>query len=241
MPANYFQLYGVEPFDPLGTPLATDYGGGAKVTNDNFLITLWNITEMAEGLPVAGGRIKPVWETVSGAVDAITFGPGQKKNTFASRLSTRFRLQGLEPVTGSSILAVLQTPRQDFTPLANPLAALDPASPGGFTLNLNINPMISDCLDVELHQPYGIALPAVSGAPISDVPVDLVDSIGMKTNGADGVFPTFYAFSSAAAAVAVVNEVKLGAAFYLGVVIGPAVGYAALDVIIRWPHSGGRG
>ena len=233
MPANTLPFYGVEPYNARGVAPATDYGGGADVTQENLLITLWLLN--TPGVIADGGElIKPFSVTPAAAPQIAVIGEGATKQAFNSRLSTRVGLNTLVPEGPTSgLLAILQTPnavREAF--LRN-----GPAEPTGLQIQSSL--AIGRVWDFELTDQNMNPIPG--GVCVFS---NLSDPVPFaSTNGADGAFPTFYDDISAglAAFSVTLNALRGGAPSFTAALITIPDVTPTPVVTLRWPHSLGRG
>lgn len=228
MAINSFPIYGVEPYNPLGVAPATDYGGGANVTQENLLITLWT-NPGAEDLDIPGELIKPAAYSAAGQADP-TFQPAFSQQAFRSRLSTRFAYVGGDQEGDTEMLAILNPPqelREAF--LLNKPANL-PAL--GLTKGLTLwCHWVWEAFLRDLDGEFEGGEIAFSGFSPTSQPIAFA-----KTNGADGVWPEFYPLASLDDFAATIEAFRGGAPFYIAAVIEAEDDASIID--IRWPFSG---
>ena len=222
---QYQTIYGIEPYAAKGVSPATAFGGGADVTNDNLIITMWNLPGFnGSGFPTTGQLLKPFrfspdgLAAIAGAGSAgVGLGNGFNQ-VFNSRYSSRFYLQDVnigqevpQYMLTEFLLAVLQPPQDvvnDFLTYAKNIA------PGG----------IFGTIDFLRSFFYGITW-NFRAMDLSMVPVQEGVAFGglfnlggafsfMKTNGADGVFPEFYP-TTPVGFLQLMQDITSGKPFYI--------------------------
>ena len=117
---TYTPLFGVDPYDALGVPESAQTGGGAKVSNDNLMISLWQIDSFTEGgVPIAGDLMKPSTEfgdfTAPPSSQFINLpNPGTLQQLPGSRLSSSFSFfpDKSKKVGAFPLLAILNPPSE---------------------------------------------------------------------------------------------------------------------------------
>lgn len=247
---NYEPLYGVEPYKNLGDDPLTDFGGGATFTNENLLISLWNVTGVdgATDVPNAGELLKPTYVTLeadpaaSEAAGLFNFYKAYRQ-TFSSRTSARIDVVLGEDVSPLTPLAVLNPPGELKTRYITAIkAVLDASTTSGLSLTFS-----QGCFDALVWGVlfWGAAGLTTTGGAVFGNP--MISSLPfLKTNGANGVFPEFYQSYTTAAAtgqqaqfVADMAEIVKGN-FYIPCLLAP-VDPQIWTVNINWPHSSARG
>lgn len=190
---QYQPVLGVEPYKANGVPLANAFGGGADVTNDNLLISLWAVTALTDGTPTAGQLVKPFRNTSWGAAQlaaadtaVATDSAKGYGSVFSSRYASRFFLiQGDEgSVLPDFLFAVLQPP-QDFKNLIQnsfKSVVLDPDKTLGVNVTIQGPILLNFCWKFEAENADQTPRPETctfSGGAVQYY----------KTDGSDGVFP----------------------------------------------------
>ena len=220
MAYQYLPLYGVEPFNPLGVPSAL-FGGGADVTTQNLLITLWTVTTAVNNVPTAGQLMRPYTFTPDGIAalalaeqQAFTNAAAAYKPAFPSRYSARISISAQEQELTPTLFAILQPPQDVKNYVSNAIrsVSLDPSKVLG--VNIKVANSLLTFLGLNFYATDQQHVPAnesclFSGA-FSPMPV-------YKTNGADGVFPVAYAGTTPADFLALFNAFITGD-YYIGAV-----------------------
>jgi hypothetical protein len=246
MSIAYQPLYGIEPYNARGVPLAADYGGGADFTQENLLVTLFEVTgDPEDPSTFTYKRIKPGAATASGPIAELVFGSGYGKQ-LRSRNACRFLIQHDDEQPVERLFLALLNPPRELAQLAldpNHLAsALNPTdvsfnstSPVFFsTLDWDLRFLQTDSFSVWESVPPGIINGAFIGNPI---PIGLP----FKTTGADGTDPVPYGpYTSVNDFVNVTNEIKNGAPWFIPLIFGyaPPSASGLFAVHLAWPHSG---
>lgn len=249
---NYAPIYGVEPYKNLGDDPLTDFGGGATITAENLMISLWNIThtDSTTHLPDAGDLIKPTYVTLEAdhaAEDAAgLFNYFKAYKPFVpSRTSARFNIVLAEDEGGLVPLVVLNPPSEFKTRYISAIkAVLDGSTSTGLSLTFSQSCLDALVWNVDFVGSAGgtIEGQAVFGSPaISALPF-------LKTSGVDGVFPEFYTSYADAVTnnkqaqfVADMAEIVKGN-FYIPCLISPDdADIQVWTARINWPHSAARG
>jgi hypothetical protein len=245
--------YGIEPFKALGSTPAEDFGGGAEVTNDNLLISLWTIDSASPGgIPLTGRHLKPAPQTPTGLSEIQAQEAAQgienltrtyEETVFDSRYSARFVLQdtgqpggeGEEPTLPPNMLAILRPP-QDMIDAAMRVfgdVRLDSSTPNGLYAVWKNSAQDLFCWDV--------AFTEVGNAHLNTYPYyvgNIIYAPGFaKTNGANGVFPEFFATDpyTPQGLFDLCNAMKQGR-FYVPLLF-PSPGLDQVyRVTVSWPH-----
>ena len=245
---SYIPAYGIEPYAALGTPESAQTGGGAKVTQDNLIVSLWGSITFFDGVPSAGKLMKPVsafGDFFATLVPGFVGFPNNGwKTEFASRYAARLvlELQGKDDID-YPIMGVMNPPASLKQRLAGALEVAASGAPQGYTVT--IKKPITDTLSWNINaQSIDFEGSYAGGAQAFDAEVAglFADLPFCATDGSDGVFPTFYA--------GLVNNPTLGQVktlvaalnsgnFFIPFQIGADVG--SLAVTINWPQSIGRG
>jgi len=251
---QYQTVYGIEPYDALNVSEAVPFGGGADVTNDNLIITMWNLPGFdGSGFPVSGQLLKPFRFSPDGlaaiagaASDGVGIGNGFNQ-VFNSRYSSRFYLQDKnigsqeapEYLLTEFMLAVLQPPQDvvnDFLTYAKNIA------PGGgfgtidflrsffYGISWNFRAMDLSMAVMQEGASFG-GLFNLGGA-----------FSFLKTNGADGVFPEFYPLT-AAGFIQMMLDVTNGKPFYIPFIFSRSETFETENAEmfeVSWPGSNAR-
>jgi hypothetical protein len=243
---HYLPIYGVEPWQNNANVLpAAAYGGGAKRTNENFLVSLWTVDSIATPLtPTSGRLLKPMPNTVDAiALDATIPGLGTVglQTAFDSRTSARFSLQLLdEEAFNFPVLAILNPPQDMKTQYQNAVrASLDPAAPGGIDIKVLRSVLAFNALEA-YFQNTDFSSPALGNVTPASILGGILGTMPLAaTDGADGVFPTFYNYDNAPNAVASIAAISKGL-FFLSALIAPTEGEGFV-LTLNWPHTAARG
>jgi hypothetical protein len=265
---NYQPVYGVDPWEQNG-PLYSDlagttksangtFGGGAEVTAQNLLISLWWIegTKDLDGLTVPDEGSLLIPKVEFGNVD-LPAPPGDKVNVvagreqeFLSRDAARFLLNLWDLPTAPTtwtLLAVLNPPPGYRERLAG---ATDYT--GGIKGETK-KPLLDSLLwNVTAQQGAGMVTGiglAVDQPSFAVGQADIYVAGGtnqrmnlplLKTNGADGVYPEF--FGGTTASILAEQAARNNGDFYVPVVI-ESIPDSGDDVVftISYPHSAARG
>jgi hypothetical protein len=235
---TYVPIYGVEPYDAMNVPVAQEFGGGADITNDNLLITLWGVDLVDLAIPLTGELLKPYPNTQAGANDAAAAAAGGLNNYlegfsqfYNSRYSSRFIFSRNEEFQHDQLLGVMQPPQD----LKNQLAL-------AVKTNNNSVSFQASVLSLPAWHYYVTNLfnGAISGfAFFGGGSPSIFGTIPfLKTSGANGVFPVAFDTSTIAGLKAMFDAVILGN-FYVPVLIGTSEN---IDLAhdLAWGHSPGR-
>lgn len=253
---TYYQLCGCETYRPLGVPPSAAFGGGAIYTNDNLLLSLWNVTDFDDtgNIPIAGDLIKP-FQFTQGGVDAFaqfkTEGCdlGQLySNAYDDRYRCAFELadtQFVEDQTlGPNILAILKPPQGAVEKMLRIIknVKIDPASFFGMEFVIRQSgawAAIWNFLATNTHYSPIVAPEFMScqfgGLVFTNLPLAI-------TNGMDGNFPLFYQTSDINNGPVVGDELRklvAGAPFYVPCLItrGTDLIGGTTRFYISWPHT----
>jgi hypothetical protein len=251
----YSPLYGVEPFENVaGAPLTNislggqveTFGGGAKITNNNLLVTLWgnleNAAPPANPFPIAGDLLQPA-DSVTGQVSAYAqdFQKGLSQ-VFDSRTTAKFRFQqtdGEGAFVETPLMAVLNPPAEIKNYYQRVMKVVN-----------NEPTFLRSALDMLVWEAqffssdFSLSLTNAQGL------ITAGNSLGfplLKTSGADGVFPEFYPVLSQllilqdVAGIKAYLEAIADGDFFIPVLIQPTTPPPASEdpwgVKITWPHS----
>ena len=243
---NYQPIYGVEPYDDVtGVGVAAEYGGGAKITGQNLLVSLWAVDD---GPALSTGRLlKPFQNTQEAELQAELQAANGTLNfinfynpVFNSRTAARFTLQAdisPEPPFAFPVLAILNPPGELKTFYSHWITAqLDNNYPSGLEQNF----FRSGFAPLAWNAHYA----TVSGSEVEGLggETDFLETFAL-TSGADGVFPTIpdVSFLTPAGFIAWLDQVIAGD-WYWPVLIAPeVVEDETAMVTISWPHSIARG
>ncbi len=244
---SYIPQYGVEPF-------IDSVDGGATITGDNLLISLWTAEDKGGEAPdpyvLFNEIIRP---STTNSDEEASIRPAYEK-AFHSRCSAKFFLapggDGTWPVC-----AVLNPPDEYKQQLANSVRYIgDGASDPTDLANYEILKSLQVCSGWQIpsiNQASGsinslLSLPVEAMfsqyIPLAPVGVTVTRIMSLlRTSGADGQVPEFFDTSTVAGVQAMIAAVNRGtfyvAAFLMGV---DAVGVNSYCEI-RWPHSAARG
>ena len=245
----YQPIYGIEPWENnANAPLVSDFGGGARRTNENFLVSLWTIDVYGDNAfqPVAGRLLRPANVTPFAAMlDGFIPGLGTNglKTVFDSRTSARFQYttDAFVPSTiNFPLLAILNPPQDMKTQYQNTVkASLDPSAPGG--LNIRVLRSIADLGAMEAYfYNNDFSGPLAGSTSLGSILGNILGTTALTaTDGSDGVFPTFFDYTTPASVVAAIDAISRGA-FFLPVLIAPTEA-DNFTVTLNWPHTAARG
>jgi hypothetical protein len=251
----YIPIYGVEEYDALDTPSSAQLGGGAKVTNDNLLVSLWSQLEEDQdtGIPVDGQLVKPAY-AFGGDWFSQSLGPqpaGQNilnlpnvgwKSDLKSRYAARFFLD----MKGKSQVS------PPFMAFLKPPAELRQMLVGALSLDDNGNtvyqrPILDNFTWKQDSRGAGLEgelegvedVDTAFSSFFSEIPYYIGD-------GSDGVFPTPMTNlegvldSGNAGVQTLLNNLRNGT-FSVGCWMFPENPFSSMYHTIEWPHSIGRG
>jgi hypothetical protein len=257
MPTTYqFQpLFGAELFKRVGDRYSDaagsvvdangEYGGGAEITHNNFLIALFSATDFTSlGVPIEGALLQPIYSDLS-ALGALPPGISPSfitegfKPEFDSRLSSKFLLligdtvapDGWDPTfygedqTGG-VLAVLQPPDELRKIMAESLIlSLNPNSIAGVNISSKIGNILGSFAIEARAEQLVLGNGAYKNAPSVSVAVGAAAGglLGgglplLKTSGADGTYPEFFP-NTAAGKVEQYETLRDGGEWYLPALI----------------------
>lgn len=226
---EYQTIYGIEQYDPLEVPVSSNFGGGADVSNNNLLITLWNLPGyQGSGVPAGGQLLKPFIYTGDGALataGAASGGvglPGGFQQVCKSRYSSKFYLKDVNLGSVEDpdyelvnfVMAILQPPQDivnDWLTYAKNLK-VDPSVSSGFTLDF----LKSFFYPLAWHfEASNVSFTPNAEAAAFGGFFNVASSFAMtKTSGADGVFPEFYPQTNAGL-FQLLQDVTNGKPFYI--------------------------
>lgn len=247
MAYNYQPVYGVEPYeDVAGVGLAAPFGGGAKITGQNLLVSLWTIDD--EDM-TSGRLLKPKKNTEEAAIQAEARAAdgaldflNSLDQVFDSRTATRFLFQfDAVPGFGPPFLAILNPPGELKDFYSRWLKAkVDNNYPTG------IEQVIEKSAFAPLAWNAHCATVVQSGSTIVEgafgAQTEFLETFAL-TSGANGVFPNIpeVSFLSPSGFVAWLDQVIAGD-WYWPVLIsqGPSEGQTSMFTL-SWPHSIARG
>lgn len=257
---QYVPIYGVEPYENnAGAGDDTEFGGGAELTNNNLLVTLWTVDSLdVEGIPASGRLLRPFYADPLIPFQAFFDQIGLKnlganvKQSFDSRTSLKFFLgklaEDLPFAFAFPLLAVLNPPAEMKNRLANTFRNLrvDPASATGFSAQFIAgvagqgawNAAYADA-DNPAHE-----VNATGDTSFSFIPYFVSKLPYLKTNGADGVFPEFFPLTPTPMGTMdskATYDALLTGDFYVAALITPLSDSLGWVVRIEWPHSLARG
>ncbi len=242
---SYIPTFGTEPYEDT-------VSGGARVTGDNLLISLWTV-EDKEGEPPApavtiGEIVRPAFVDTN---QLETIRPGYP-NAMHSRSSAEFYFGPDDDTFVWPLFAVLNPPDELKQQLAKAVEYVgDDASDPSDLGNYLVSKSLQGCYAwyAEMLTAFG-AMNKVGIAacefgysaylPLQPVGVSFSFQLPfLRTNGADGVVPEFFDMSTVAGVRALIAAVNRGQ-FYVGMLlISEEVN--GTFARIRWPHSAARG
>ena len=240
---RFITQYGFDPYNP-----AT---GEIDVTNDNLVISAWfapDVQQDAAAPLVFAGQVLPNYVNTSvGASEQAA-----SKQSVKSRHSARYLFEvisgrGVQVTPG--ICLVLNPPPEYKQQMQGAIVynGGDPYDVASYTVKKPLqanylweaqqdlaggqNLMATSAFEVI----FGTYPPNTSG--FTAAPVQL-----LKTNGADGVAPVFFDFSSSSGVKAMIDAVNAGGEYYLPFFfnLGSSTPDAAYRVV-KYPHSVARG
>lgn len=244
-------VYGIEPYQDNGGL------GGAKVTQENLVITTWSTTAKAQPAPnyfTFGPLLKP--GEVNTALDPAARVAGLQ--AFASRYSTRFWFNGntgANPAPIQFICMVLNPPPEMKQLLQGAVTynGGDPTLLSSYTVKKSLQAAYAWKGNLYQASIHNIQLLAGSGGLFSSYlfyndasPLEVTTGRlpFLKTNGADGVTPVFFDASIAAGVNQMIEAVNDGEFFiaydtFVDVAVDedPSTGNY---VEVWYPHSGAR-
>ena len=275
----YHTSYGIDPYvaipgkeydDAAGTVPAVDgaFGGGAQVTQENLLISMWTVTETAPSsinppsspIPLGGALLKPTYAGVfkdSGDV---------AKPFFNSRYAARFSLGnivagGKDPqaftyigewgVTAlpSGVMAILNPPPELKQRLASAVRDLVSAPDPSASEFPTLGPFLTALnFDVEFKRGLG-SVPVAQNLRYNAggsyrLGHPIVPALPLaRTNGADGNYPVIFDLYDTAASEEMYQRVAEQGEYYIPFwFYGDDVpsDTTFIDVTIRWVHSTAR-
>jgi hypothetical protein len=224
----YQPIYGVESYENVaGVPLSDAFGGGAKVTKDNLVITLWEVTSEGDFGPNGGNLLRPFNGTseyqlaLAGAAAQDIGLAGIYTQFCKSRYSARFIVEDLDgdPLIGDELMAMMQPPQD----LANSILGMAK----GFQTSSNAFGKKIDFL----HTGFGVFMWDFLATDTQNVDQQEIAIFGdwaaipalgigfglplYKTSGADGVFPEIYDISTNQATAQTIEALADGEPFFV--------------------------
>jgi hypothetical protein len=227
-------FYGVEPWqDNAGVGYPAAYGGGARLTGQNLVVTMWSLVA-----DIPDKLLVPVAYTPDAvAFDATIPGFATKGglNTFNSRTSARFSLVVETPLTWP-VLAILNPPSDIKSQIQNAIKpnpnvpifgfeVLKSLYATGFGFEFYCTATDSSLID---------GASAFFGSPITP---------GLfATSGADGTPPVALPNLLAVGVPAAQNTLDAmnSGNFFIGALIQPGIETSGFFTI-NWPHTAARG
>lgn len=254
---TYTPVYGVERFKNVTnapvtnitpvSPGAETFGGGAELTNNNLLVSLWSNLQVDENLlPVAGDLLQPIYAQDGAAVSFLPthrlYAPMFDSRT-AFKISFHQEEQDAEPM--GQLLGFMNPPAELKNFYQNAArAVLDGASPIGFDFESLKNGVGVDSAiwegSASEWNPVGHQS---NPEPLAFFIGNLVGFPLAKTSGANGIFPTFYtsvalalSTSDFAGMKTTLEGVSRGD-FYVPVLFNAGAVGETLLYKFTWPHS----
>lgn len=265
---SYLPVMGVEPFsnvakaplttlDTTGSADVTTFGGGAEITGDNLLITLWGNLVLAQNPtdpPLSGQLLQPDYAAIEGGAVRDVF-PGILNKGFSPFAKSRTSFK----------LGFVSTPGQDSPPFVT-LPLMGIMNPPGELKNAYMYAAKAAKAAISTNNPFGVLVQfkksildflmwraafALGTFPQQTGQQGVFSAGGLfllplaKTSGADGVFPEFYppaialvALGDADAINAYFDNIAAGN-FYVPAFFSPAVDPQGnfWNVEISWPGS----
>ena len=242
---NYTPVYGVEPY------LDNDGAGGARVTGDNLIITMWSVANKKQP-PNFSGILKP--NTINELAQ-----PAQRAaaaQAMHSRHSAFFYFApeaygDLVPKAGDilwPVMAVVNPPPELKQQLVGAVEfnGGNPADIASYTVKKSLQGLYAwtpALAQAEVDGDQNVWVSEASIAAFSDY-IPLVNAPGtpipfLATSGADGAEPTFFDRSTVQGVnqmIEAVNDGEFYIAYYLGTVLDIEGAYSGF----RWPHSTAR-
>lgn len=236
---KYVPQFGVEDYD--------DSNGGAKVTNDNLLISLWGAED-----PIVPSAISDI--IVPQYADDGT--PEAQRQAYRqsakSRDSAKFYVDlSTSKTLPAALLAVLNPP-QEFRQKLVKAATYNGGDPS-LLASYTVNTSLQVCFDWLANGYLAIAqqnafiddAPAPLSCYVSQlVPLSVAGGAAspqapfLKTNGANGVAPEFFG-TDAAGTQEMFAAIESGD-FYVAMMLSGLIVSSYGYIEIRWPHSGAR-
>ncbi len=235
----YTPQYGVENY------LDINGVGGAEETNDNLLITLYELNDV--GPPIDATLLVPNYVNINiPSNNQLAFQKGMK-----SRIAASFFLDTSQSTKFQDLLAVLKPPPEYAQQLVksvvfnggdvDDLTNYDILRPlqGNYSWKVSI-------YDSQGGQNIVIPAPLVNAISYSTYVAlggggDATPMAFLKTNGADGVTPEFFTRDAAGIQEAIAT-VDAGGEFYIAMPISTqGFDNQGAYVVIEWPYSTGRG
>ena len=244
---SYIPQYGVEPF-------IDSVDGGASLTGDNLLVSLWTAEDKG-GVPpdpyvLFNSIIRP---STTNSDEPSNIRTGYEK-TFHSRCSAKFYFGPADDDTVWPLCAVLNPPEEYKQLLVNAVRYIgDGASDPSDLDNYEVLKSLQACLAWQLpslgsstnalnstRSPTSVEAMFSEYIPLSPVGNGASRILPfLRTNGADGQVPAFFDTTTVSGVQAMIAAVNRGE-FYVAALIANIAEDAAF-VEIRWPHSAARG
>jgi hypothetical protein len=240
---NYSPNYGVEDYAEVN---GLD---GAKVSQDNLCITLWEIDGGAFAPPFAfGNLIVPNYIN-----DAV---PEQNRAAFKQGMKSRtsclsFLVPSNDPKLTNDLCLVLNPPPEYRQQMAQAVVfnGGDPLDLANYTISKSLQGNYTWRPTYQLTTGIGDEN-IIDFSPVSPVifstylqldPVDAAPLPFLKTNGADGVAPVFFDRTTAGGVAEMIAAVN-GGEFYIAMAFADlGVGGTGKHFGAVWPHSAARG
>lgn len=268
---SYLPVFGVEPFDnvakvpvsafdPLVGADITTFGGGADVTGDNLLVTLWGNIQPGQAPndpPVGGDLLQPTYTMLEGSDVKATL-PGLINNGYSpfAKSRTSFKIALLSSVVPDApsfitlpLMGILNPPGE----LKNAYMYAAKATRTAVSANNPTGALVQFKKSILDFLMWRGAFSVSTNIGISqECGIEGTISVGglfilplAETSGADGAFPVFYpslvsliATGDVAAIQAYLDNIAAGN-FYVPLYFQPLVDPGANLWLaeITWPHS----
>lgn len=242
---TYEPLYGAEPYqDNSGA-------GGARVTGQNLVISAWALADKFHEPPdymVFGDILKPAAQNSNlPTMDGVAGG-----QTFHSRHSFKAFMQ-TDDASFGTLGFVLNPPPEMRQLLAGSVKynGGDPTDPASYTVSKSLQAAYLWRFELATCGAHNFQIADEALALFSsylffnDMPADLNFRIPfLKTNGADGVAPTFFDASIASGVNQMIEAVNDGDGYYIAFSMPIETGSEGDEgnyVNIVYPHSAARG
>jgi hypothetical protein len=249
MPYEYNPIYGVEPYLPLQSTTAEWFGGGAKRTEQNALVTLWTMDTIVGGIPTSGRLLKPRSYNPVGAqavIDAEADGilhfekawePVENARDACKLSITRSDSEGGDNLTPFLLAIINPTPELKNAISKSLRARVDAGAPFGYTIDVLRAALQAAAFTVDIVSPGN--QPQISdsssGGPFFFGGTVLI----ANTDGSDGTYPEIYPYTDPSA-VSAINRVIQGGDYCIPFFIPQPNDNSALNYTIAWDHSPAR-